>query len=249
MKIKILHLYYDLMNLYGEYGNVKAITRFLTEAGAKVEIEEKSLGDTPEFADYDLLYMGAGTEENQKVVLEELRQSQTQLKDYIDKNGFALFTGNSFEILGKNITEAGGNIVPGLNLFSFETMEQKKRRLTGDAIFFLEGLKEPLVGFINKCSEMKDNGFSCFMVEMGLEDEKGKRTEGLRYKNLIGTHLTGPLLVKNPHFLFYFGKKLLETKTGESLSGEREIYLKNQVFRDEFAAYETTLRELRKRNE
>lgn len=249
MKIKILHLYHDLMNLYGEYGNVRAITRFLTEAGVEVEIEEKSLGETLEFTDCDLLYLGAGTEENQKVVLEHLGQVRPGFIDYINGDGFALFTGNSFEILGKSITEDGGNVVPGLNLFSFETIVQKKRRMTGDAIFSLEDLREPLVGFINKCSEIKDNDYPCFAVEMGLEDEKGKKQEGLRYKNLTGTHLTGPLLVKNPHFLFYLGKKLFQIKTGESLDEEKEAYLREHIFKDEFAAYETTLRELRKRNE
>lgn len=249
MKITIVHLYDDLMNLYGEYGNVKALKRFLTEAGAEVSLETKSVSDDLDFTAADVIFLGAGTEEKQKIILEHLKKYKDGLFSYLEQGGFALMTGNSFEILGESIIDAKGNLVEGLNFVPFQTKEQNKTRMTGDAVFSFKELELPLVGFVNKCSEIHGNHHPCFTVEMGMGDEEGKKEEGLWQKELMGTHLTGPVLIKNPHFLFYLGKKILEKKAGKIMGQEEERALKENCFFHEFAAYEITLRELRKRME
>ena len=72
---------------------------------------------------------------------------------------------------------------------------------------------------------------------MGLGNENKGTTEGIRYKNFYGTHLTGPILIKNPYFLLHMAKDLC----GKEMDGE---YLKYEK-----AGYEITLRELTKRME
>lgn len=247
MKIKILHLYHDLMNLYGEYGNVKAMVRFFTKTGAEAEVIEKTITDALDFTDIDFIYLGAGTEKNQKIILNHLKNYEEGLKAYLEQGGYALFTGNSFEILGEKIYDGDGNCIQGLKFCPFETREQKKQRMTGDAIVLYQGLEEPLVGFINKCSEIEGNEQNGFKVEMGMGDKEGKKEEGLLWHSLIGTHLTGPVLIKNPHFLFELGKRLWEAKTGEYLDHEVENRLRQKEFLKEFAAYEVTLKKLRER--
>ena len=73
MEIKILHLLYDLMNLYGEYGNVNVIKYRLEKQGANVLVDKKTIGDEIHFNDYDFIYMGSGTEKNQLVALDFLK--------------------------------------------------------------------------------------------------------------------------------------------------------------------------------
>ena len=74
--------------------------------------------------------------------------------DYIESNKPALFTGNSFEMLGKGITDCEGKAYDGLDLFKFFTTEQNKKRLTADAIFESDFSDKLFVGFVNKCSEI-----------------------------------------------------------------------------------------------
>ena len=247
--MKILHLYHDVMNLYGEYGNMVLLTQVLNTCGIETELILQPLTQRPDFSEVDFIYMGAGTEENQKVVLSALSEAKEELKDYIFKGGYGLWTGNSFEILGKLLVDCEGKEWKGLEVFSYTVRQQKKSRLTGDAILTSEGLKEPAVGFINKCSYIEGVSQPCFRVLMGMGNEKEGKTEGIRYENFTGTHLTGPMLVKNPYFLLKLVSDLVKKERNEELSQEERQALLTGVLAKEAAAYEVTLRELRKRME
>ena len=72
MEIKIAHLYYDLMNLYGENGNIKALKTQLEAQDVSVKLSLLTIDDELDFKEYDIVYIGAGTEENQKLVLKHL---------------------------------------------------------------------------------------------------------------------------------------------------------------------------------
>ena len=148
-----------------------------------------------------------------------------------------LMTGNSFEILGKVIKDAKGKAYEGLGFFEFSVKEQERIRNTADAVFTMEGQEKPLVGFINKCSTIEEINTPLFQVKMGLGNETKGTTEGIRYKNFYGTHLTGPILIKNPYFLIQLASDLC----GKEMNGEYLTYEK--------AGYEITLRELTKRME
>ena len=72
MNVKIAYLYYDLMNLYGERGNVDALIKSFEYQNIGVELSKLTLGDEINFENYDIFVIGCGTENSQKVVLEEL---------------------------------------------------------------------------------------------------------------------------------------------------------------------------------
>lgn len=230
--MKILHLYHDLMNLYGDYANISALCRILKTNGAEYSLDKKSITDELSLLDYDFIFVGSGTEQNQRLAMHHLKAYKEDLKEYIQSGKFALFTGNSFEMLGSKIQSFLGDI-EGLQLFDFTVTEKAGIRKTADAIFTLEGLDTPLVGFINKCSEIEGIGNTLFVVERGLGNSKGENTEGILYNNFFGTHLTGPVLVKNPHFLKYIAEKL----TGKELSIEAFAY--------EQKGFEITLKNLK----
>ena len=83
MEINILHLYYDLLNLYGENGNIKALKKHLEEMGVRVNIEFLTINDVIDFSRYDFVYIGAGTEKSQKLVLKHLLKYKKDIKNYI----------------------------------------------------------------------------------------------------------------------------------------------------------------------
>ena len=84
MTIRVAHLYYDLMNLYGEIGNLKVIEYQLKKQKINVIIDKLSLNDKIEFEKYDLIYMGSGTKKSTLLVLEDLKKYKQQVKEYIE---------------------------------------------------------------------------------------------------------------------------------------------------------------------
>lgn len=236
MEIKLLHLYDDVMNLYGEYANVSLLARFLRDLGADVSVDTLSLYEKKDISGYDFYFMGAGTERRQKLALSQLIQYRDALREQMQADKVLLFTGNSFELLGKKITDADGKEYEGLNLFDFET-EETNRRITGDCLAKTELFEDILVGFMNKCSKTYGITQPFCSVIMGFGNEADKGTEGFRFRNCIGTHLTGPILVKNPAMLRYVAS-LLGVKNAESVSYP---YMES--------GYRTTASELKKRME
>lgn len=236
MDLKLLHLYDDVMNLYGEYANVSVLARCLADLGCTVCVDTLSLYEEKDISGYDFYYMGSGTERRQKLALPQLTAYRDTLNAACEAGKVMLFTGNSFELLGKKITDADNTEYEGLGLASFETAEGK-RRIVGDCIARFDGFDEPLVGFINKCSKIFNVERPLFALDMGFGNEAEKGTEGFRKNNCFGTHLTGPLLVKNPAMLRYI-VRLLGVENPERVS---------YPFMEK--GYETTISELQKRLE
>ena len=69
--MKLLHLYYDLMNLYGEYGNVVVLKKHLEDQGFDVSVDKKTINEEINFEEYDFVYCGSGTEKNELFVLDD----------------------------------------------------------------------------------------------------------------------------------------------------------------------------------
>lgn len=85
MEIKLLHLYSDIMNLYGEYGNMKILDQHLKDQGFEVIVDKKSIGEEKNFEEYDFIYMGCGTEKNQQVILQDMLQEKEKFINAIEK--------------------------------------------------------------------------------------------------------------------------------------------------------------------
>lgn len=234
MKIKILHLYHDLMNLYGEYANVSVLCRHLEEAGMEVVLDKKSIGDRFSLTDYDFIYCGAGTERNQKVALADFINHKDELKLY-SENKPALFTGNSLEMLGNSIVDKFGVKHEGLGLTDFNATEGEKR-LVGDAVFTADFTDKLLVGFINKCSSIDGVNTPLLNVKYGIGNKPEEKTDGVRINNILGTYLTGPVLVKNPKFLSYVIYLITGVEVGDKLDSKSET-----------EGYNVTVNELMKR--
>ncbi len=235
MERKLLHLYDDAMNLYGEYANVSLLARYLTDLGHSVRVETLSLYEKKDISGYDFYYMGAGTERRQKLVLPQLLQYRETLLEAKRRGAVLLFTGNAFELLGSAVTDAEGKRCDCLGFAGFESNETK-RRITGDVIARIGD--DRVVGFMNKCGHTTGVKQPLFHVEFGFGNEAQCGDEGWRDGNCFGTHLTGPLLVKNPSMLRRVAKALLGDAFADTV---QYPYMQR--------GYEMTLSELTKRME
>ena len=227
--MRILHLYPNLMNLYGDYGNVRVLVKYLNDLGIETQLDEKELGDNYNLKDYDFIYMGSGTESKQLFALDDLLKHKDELVEYINENKVMLLTGNAMELLGEKIDDN-----KGLGIINF-TVKTSDKRYTGDVILHNEKLGD-IVGFINK-SSLISGGEEYKLFNYDFKDNNliDNDYEGYHYNNLFGTHVIGPLLVKNPSFLDYLVELLAKDKY-------RKI---EYEYLDK--AYNVTLEELRKR--
>ena len=227
--MRILHLYPDLMNLYGDYGNIAVLKKHLSDQGLRVTVDRKDINEVIDFRKYDFVYMGSGTQSNQRVALDAFKKYEYMFRIYVDNGGVALFTGNAMELLGNRIDEADA-----LGIVDFDT-ETRDARYTGDVIVNNDEIGS-VVGFVNKSSLIingeKDALFTYEFKDNNLVDNN---YEGYRYNNLFGTHIIGPVLVKNPNFMKTIVKLLVK-------EDYQEIRYENEE-----NAYEINLRELRRR--
>lgn len=193
--IYILHLYPNLMNLYGDYANITVLKKHLEDQEQIVRVEKKDIGSNIDFSKYDFIYMGSGTESSRDIALTDLLRYKDDLKQCIENGKTILFTGNAMELLGNTI----GN-KQGLGIVNFD-VETTTSRYTGDVIMESKQLGE-IVGFINKSTFIKGGEdsklFDYFFMDNNLKDNN---YEGYRINNTYGTHIIGPVLVKNPKFM------------------------------------------------
>lgn len=234
MSIQILHLYYDIMNLYGDYGNVSILKKHLEDQGMKVEVDKKTISDEIDFEKYDFIFIGSGTERSLDRVIEDSKDRREYLENYINKGKVFLATGNSFEIFGDKIDDN-----PALKIFDFE-VKRDKDRTTSDVIYESDYLEKRLVGFVNKQTEIYHNMNPFFKVIFGIGENENNDYEGVKYKNFYGTHVSGPVLVRNPEFLNMIVTKICETKNDR-------FKLNKIEYKNEEDGYNITLTELEKR--
>lgn len=210
-KIKIAHLYYDLMNLYGENGNIRALKRFTERQDIKCEIHFLTIGDKIDFSKYDAFYMGMGTEKSELLVLEDIKKYKDDIKESINKGKHFLITGNSLELFGEYILDENQNKHEGLNIFPYYSVHQDIR-IVGSTVFSSKLIKEKIIGFQNRSGLMYNIDRPLFKVIDGTGSSPESKKEGYQYRNFYGTYLLGPLFIRNPYLTNYIIKNIMKHK-------------------------------------
>jgi len=210
-RIKIAHLYYDLMNLYGESGNILALERAFNDQDMFVEVINLSIGDKIDFNKYDIYYIGCGTEDNQILVINDLLKYKDKFKNAIETGKHIILTGNSYELLGQYIEKVNEEKIETLGIFDFYSKELDKR-IVGEEVLECSMFKEPIIGFQNRQCVLNNSDNHLFEVINGHADNYKSHNEGIHYKNLYATYNLGPLLVRNPLLKDIIVKEVLDGK-------------------------------------
>ena len=205
-KFKIAYLYYDLMNLYGENGNIRYLEKKLKEQDIDVQIELLSIPDKIDYKKYDFYYIGAGSEKNEIIVLKDMLKQKESIINAINDKKFFLVTGNALELFGKNIT-IDDQQYEGINAYGYSVYPEKER-IVGEQYFKTDLIAHNVIGFQNRTNVMSDNGDNLFKVIQGVGYNYDINFEGIHDNNFYGTYLIGPLLVRNPYLCDYFVKEI-----------------------------------------
>ena len=215
-------------------GNISILKKHLEDQGLEVILDKKTINEEVDFDEYDFIFIGSGTERNLDVCLKDLKKYKDNIKSVIDKEKVLLLTGNSFEMLGKTI-----DTNEALGIFDFEVKREKDRE-TSDVIYKSKVLKNKVVGFINKASQIYHNMNPLFEVDFGIGENENNDYEGIKYKNVYGTHVSGPILVRNPEFLKLIVETICKNKN-------KNFRIKKIEYKNEDEGYKLVLQELESR--
>lgn len=215
MKITIGHLYPDLLNLYGDRGNIQCLLRRCQWRGIEAEVIAFELDDTIDFDKLDIVLLGGGSDREQMLVCEKLQEIQPAFKAYVEKGGVVIAICGGYQLIGKYYKTDGG-VIKGLDLVDLYT-EQGEGRLISNIVLDSPFFDMPIVGFENHGGRtvVGPGCQSLGRVVYGNGNDGKSGCEGIVYKNVIGTYLHGPLLPKNPQVADWLISKALEQKYGK----------------------------------
>lgn len=201
MKLRICHLYGNLMNTYGDNGNLLMLQYTAKESGYEVETEIVSVGDDLDTSRYDLIFFGGGQDYEQSVVSRDLQTKKEALCAYIEAGGVILGICGGFQLLGKYYQTLKGETYPGIGAIDFYTIS-KKDRLIGDTEMYSDRFQETYFGYENHAGRtyLGDKVQGLGRTVQGYGNNDDDKVEGVVYKNAFGSYFHGPFLVRNPHF-------------------------------------------------
>lgn len=220
--IKILYLYPDMLELYGDYGNIQVLKYRLEKRNFYCIIDRYSIGDNPpDFSSYDLVFAGGGADQEQSILADDLIKYKENIKEAIQNGTFFLLICGAYQLFGKYYKGVDGNVISGLDVFPYytEAIEDRKKRCIGNIILNVKlgGISTKVIGFENHGGQTFDV-FSPFGdVLFGNGNKFGDSKEGFFLDNVIATYLHGPLLSKNPVLTDFILKYCLDRKYNKDI--------------------------------
>ena len=206
--IKILHMYSNILDLYGDSGNIEVLRYRCRMRNIECIVEYHSLGtkDT-DFSKYDLIYLGGGADFEQQLLGDDLLKCKEAIKSAYEDGAFLLLICGGYQHMGQYYIDSNKEKIPGLGLFDYYTVasSDKGKRCIGNIIVEAElnGEKTKVIGFENHGGQTSNINAPFGKVLFGNGNCFNDNSEGYFEKNVIATYLHGPLLSKNPKIADY----------------------------------------------
>ncbi|WP_195854783.1 type 1 glutamine amidotransferase [Aerococcus sanguinicola] len=199
MTLRICHLYGNLMNTYGDNGNLLMLQYMAKEKGETVKTDLVSLKDPFDPEAYDLVFFGGGQDYEQSLVAKDIQTKKTPLTQYIEAGGVLVGICGGFQLLGHYYINAQHERLEGLGAIDYYT-ETEANRLIGDIEIYNERFDLTLKGYENHAGRtyLGAGAQALGQVKNGFGNNGQDQTEGCLYKNTFCSYFHGPLLVRNP---------------------------------------------------
>lgn len=235
MELTICHLYPDLLNVYGDVGNVLILKHRASLRGIDVTIVNCSLNDTLDKDNIDILFFGGGQDYEQSIVSDDLNTiKKDTLTEYIEDGKVLLAICGGYQLLGKYYTAPNGEKIEGLGILDIYT-EGGDTRFIGNTEIYNEVFHETYVGFENHSGRTYiNNHMPLGKCIHGYGNNGQDGYEGCIYKNTFGSYFHGSFLSKNPEFADRLLLLALQKKYGsdiklDPLNDELELKAKNAI--------------------
>lgn len=216
-QVRICSLYPQLLNIYGDRGNVIAMVQRARWHNLDPVVDEVNLGDPVRFADYDLLLIGGGQDREQKLLAADFAARGPDLAAAVHEGLSVLAICGGYQLMGRYYMTGAGEMLPGVGIFDAWT-EASQDRMIGNVVLETELLGTPrtVVGFENHSGKtwLGPAARPLGRVRKGYGNNGGDQTEGCVYRHAIGTYLHGSLLPKNPHIADWLLQRALDRRYG-----------------------------------
>ena len=221
MDLNICHLYPDLLNVYGDVGNILILKHRAELRGIKVNILNNSLNDAFDVDNYDIVLFGGGQDFEQSIVSNDLSGAKKDaLEKYIEAGKVLIAICGGYQLLGKYYTAPNGEKINGLGILDIYT-ESGDTRFIGNTVIYNEEFNEYYVGFENHSGRTEINGLKPLgKCVHGYGNNGSDGYEGCIYKNTYCTYFHGSLLAKNPELADRFISTALSLKYGKEITLE-----------------------------
>ena len=227
MKLKICHMYNDVLNLYGDRGNVLCLQKRLFWRGIESELVKLPVGEFRSLSDFDIVFIGGGQDFEQEVLLDDLhRGKDREIKAAIEDGVSFLTICGGYQMMGNSYKTYDGVQCDFIGAVDLHTVGGRERMIGNYKYLWGD---TTIVGFENHSGKTYLGAgvqpLGKVLSGFGNNGEDG--TEGVQYKNLIGTYSHGPLLPKNPaladHILLTALARKYGVKELEKLDDTAEI--------------------------
>ncbi len=210
MKLRIAHLYPDLLNLYGDIGNITTLRKRCEWRDIDVQVDSIYGNEKISYTDYDLVFLGGGSDREQLLVRDKLIKMKKELTAYVNDGGVLAAVCGGYQLLG-SYYKLENETIEGLEILNIQT-EVGKTRLISDVVIENEQFGT-IVGFENHGGRTYINDHTPLgKVLYGNGNNGTDGFEGVLYKNVIATYLHGSLLPKNPKLADHIIKLMLEQR-------------------------------------
>ena len=220
LSLTIGYLYGDLMNIYGDTGNVICLKKRGEWRGIEVTIKNISVGDSITHRKCDMYFFGGGQDQQQVLVASDIESSGKGkiIKKEIEKGLQLLAICGGYQLLGEYYQPAKGKKIPGLGIFPSYTVASNQRMI-GNIVIETEQFGK-LVGFENHSGKthLNEGAIPLGKVKKGFGNNGKDRTEGCIYKNAVGCYMHGSLLPKNPLLVDWLLQTALELKYNKKIN-------------------------------
>ncbi|KHD45150.1 lipid II isoglutaminyl synthase subunit GatD [Streptococcus hongkongensis] len=218
-QIRIAHLYGNLMNTYGDNGNVLMLKYVAEKLGAHITVDIVSIDDAFDSDHYDIIFFGGGQDYEQTIVARDLPSKKDAIADYIEKDKVILAICGGFQLLGQYYVQANGEKIDGIGVMGHYTLSQDKNRYIGDIKIHNEEFNETYYGFENHQGRtfLSEDEKPLGKVIYGNGNNKEDQTEGVHYKNVFGSYFHGPILSRNVNLAYRLVTTALKNKYGTAI--------------------------------
>lgn len=242
--LRIVHLYPDALNLYGDGGNAIVLERRCRWRGIPVEVDDVRMGDVLDLSTADIVLIGGGADRDQLAVANELRHQRDELQGYVEDDGVVLAICGSYQLLGRSYY-MGDEKVEGLGIIAGDTV-RGEGRLTGNVAVKTDIADAPFVGFENHGGRTMldacEHPLGTSVLE-GTGNNGQDGSEGCLHRNLVGTYLHGPALSKNPELADWLIARALERRgRGGDMQAQELLPLATLDDACEHAAHEAAMK-------
>lgn len=201
MKLNVCWLYHDIMDLYGDKGNMMVLTKRCLDRAIDIQIDTCAIGEEKDLTDYHLVFLGGGADKEQKMLIHDLLARKENIKTAMEKGTFFLLICGGYQLFGEYYISADNEKIPGLGLYPYYTTTGANgTRCIGNIAVAcdLDGEHIIAVGFENHGGQTCNVETPLGVVLSGYGNSFNEKREGFYDGKVLATYMHGPLLPKNP---------------------------------------------------